>query len=105
LTPDQEEELGRAMLALARKEGKRAGVSGFSKQNDPSVARENGRRGGAPRTLETPQRTVRAATINRMLLRGMSSAVIADILGTQERSVRDTITRYRLPCEDKEPTE
>ena len=97
MTPEQEERLGIAMLALARKEGKRTGVAGFSKRNSPSVARENGRRGGAPRTLEVPQMTARAATVNRMILRGMSSAVIADILGTQERSVKDTTTRFRLP--------
>ena len=105
MTPEQEELLGIAMAALARKEGKRAGVVGFSKQNNPGVARENGRLGGAPRTAKPLDMTARAATVNRMLLRGMSSAIIADILDTSERSVKDTATRYRLPRKNEEAKE
>ena len=104
MTPEEEERLGIAMLAHALKNGKRSSAVGFSKRNSPSVARENGRRGGAPRTLEVPQMTARAATVNRMILRGMSPAVIAEILGTSQRSVKDTTTRFRLPREDEEPT-
>ena len=53
-----------------------------------------GRMGGAPKALEL---SPKAVLVNNMLNQGMSTASIALIFGTSERSVTQMKSRYNLP--------
>ena len=96
MTPEQEAELGAAMLALSRRENQipRA-PSGFHRQQER--ARANGKLGGRPKTGNNAKMTERAATINRMMQRGLEVQDIADMLGTTEKSILDFKSKYGLP--------
>tara|TARA_R110000787_G_scaffold32048_7_gene84751 strand:+ start:176 stop:469 length:294 start_codon:yes stop_codon:yes gene_type:complete len=53
-----------------------------------------GKMGGAPKVLEL---SPKAVLVNNMLNQGMSTASIALIFGTSERSVTQMKSRYNLP--------
>lgn len=106
MTPEQEAQLGKAMADLARSENQRCrsrwGGSGTTnrRQYNQTAAKLNGAKGGRPKTGNNAKMTDRAATINRMLLRGMNAADIADILGSTKTSILDAKRRYSLPREE-----
>lgn len=105
MTPEQEEKLGAAMLALTKRERKQGSTtlggprSGFVIPQ--AAAKANGKLGGRPRKDTQPrQLTERARTINRMLQRGMDAEEIADILGTTRARIHDAVVKYRLPRDE-----
>lgn len=75
---------------------------GGSAKHSPSTynleaSKLNGAKGGRPRTRALSKMSNRAATINRMMKRGLDDAEIAELLGTTERTITDTKRKYRLP--------
>ena len=55
-----------------------------------------GKLGGAPKLLELSQK---ASSVNKMLIKGMTVADIAEIFGTSHQSVTQMKNRYELPRE------
>lgn len=84
------------MLALSRKENQIPRAPS-SVQQQQERARANGKLGGRPKTGNNAKMTERAATINRMMQRGLEVKDIADMLGATEKSILDFKSKYGLP--------
>jgi DNA invertase Pin-like site-specific DNA recombinase len=97
LTPEQEAKIGAAMLELCRKENQIPRASNSLHRQQQERARANGKLGGRPKTGNNAKMTERAATINRMMLRGLEVEEIAEMLGTTETFVLNAKTKYGLP--------
>ena len=99
MTPEQEEELGKAMKLAASIENKRAQKLWGATKNFAAINhKSNGALGGRPRVdIPIIPLTPHARRVNKMVQRGLGQRDIADILDTSQQAVKQIVLRYRLP--------